>query len=372
MSDTAGRRIRVCFIILKAYPLFNPKVESLFGGSEAEMYLVATELAKDKNFEVTFVVGDYGQDPFEVHRGVTVIKSVNVSRNLFLGAWRIWRAFLRANAQIYMSKAASLGTTLNAIFASCHRRIFVFRTGGSSLCDGTYLQEHPFRGKAFLWALRRANLVITQNQEDSANLLTTTAVSSEVVLNAHPLPASTPYARDTILWVGRSDPVKRPDLFLKLARSLPAQDFTMICQKASRDNHYDALVKNASLIENLHFIRRVPFHEIDAYFQRAKTFVNTSDSEGFPNTFLQAGKCATPILSFNVNPDGFLDKYKCGICAQKIWSKFIDGLKTLIVPEKMEEYGKNGRSYVEQNHDIKKIVQTYKTLFARLARRVRR
>ena len=74
MTDEAVQPIRVCFIILRAYTLFNPDVKDVIGGAEVDLYLLATELAKDKKFEVRFVVGDYGQKQIEVRENVTIIK----------------------------------------------------------------------------------------------------------------------------------------------------------------------------------------------------------------------------------------------------------------------------------------------------------
>lgn len=59
MTAEAVKPIRVCFIILNAYPLFNLEVKDVIGGAEVDLYLLATELAKDKNFQVCFVMGDY-------------------------------------------------------------------------------------------------------------------------------------------------------------------------------------------------------------------------------------------------------------------------------------------------------------------------
>jgi glycosyltransferase involved in cell wall biosynthesis len=107
----------------------------------------------------------------------------------------------------------------------------------------------------------------------------------------------------------------------------------------------------------------VPFHEIDRYFQRAKVLVNTSSAEGFPNTFIQAGKSSTAILSLKANPDGFLDRFKCGLCANGDWERFVDSLKRLLRENLYMEMGKNARKYVEENHDIDKIIEQYKKHF---------
>jgi glycosyltransferase involved in cell wall biosynthesis len=192
-------------------------------------------------------------------------------------------------------------------------------------------------------------------------------MSSPVIPNGHPLSPIQQRRRDTILWVGRDDPIKRPELFLDLAKAVPNEHFTMVCQMMSNDQHYANLVTQADAIPNLQFIRHVPFNQIDAYFQRAKIFVNTSDAEGFPNTFIQACKCATPILSFNVNPDNFLDKYSCGICCEGDERRLSEALKFLLAENRYIELGQNARRYVERYHDIIKIVEQYKKVFVELA-----
>jgi len=366
MTDEAGQPIRVCFIILRAYTLFNPDVKDVIGGAEVDLYLLATELAKDKKFEVRFVVGDYGQKQTEVRENVTIIKSVDVSKNLFLGSWRIWRALRRANAHIYAGEAFSLSTFLQALFCKIHKRKYIYRTAHSNECDGTYIRKHPFRGKAVIWAIRTACEVLTQNYTDAQNLLKTVNIHSEVFRNGCRLKPLQKTARDIILWTGRSGPLKKPYLFLDIARQMPELSFTMICQRNVGDMKYDSLVKEAGKVDNLQFIRRVRYDEIEKYFERAKVFVSTSEAEGFPNVFIQASKCGTPILSLNVNPDGFLDKYECGMCANGDWELFVDKLKKILVRETAHKLGNNARKYAEEFHDINKIIKKYKKCFTQI------
>ena len=360
------RVIKICFIAPKAYPLFNADVKEIFGGAEVDLYLLATELAKDKNFAVSFITADYGQEITKTIEGVKVIKSVDFKKNPLSGAIRIWRAMHIADAQIYLIKTASVGTPLVALFCKLHGRAFVYRTANTYECDGTYLREHRLLGRSFAWSLRQAKIVFAQNTIDAENLSATIGIRSRVIPNGHRLSQLHQKQRDTILWAGRSAKIKKPGLFIDLAETIPDEKFTMICQRATGDEKYVQLVARAKQVENLEFIERVDFDEIEGYFQRAKVFVNTSVAEGFPNTFIQACKCGTAVLSLNVNPDGFLDKYKCGVCADGSWDKFINELKMLTEPGKAEEYGPNGRRYVEENHDIEKIVQQCKTIFIEL------
>lgn len=360
--------IRVCFISPKAYPLFNPGVKEVFGGAEVDLYFLATELAKDEDFAISFITADYGQDDVEIIDGVSVIKGLDFKKNPLSGAIRIWRAMRKTDADAYMLKTASPGTPLAAFFCLIYRKVFVYRAASSYDCDGTYLKEHFFLGKAFRWSLRKAGVVLTQSITDKKNLKETTGVSATVIANGHLLPPLSHQQREFILWVGRSADVKKPELFMALAESFPGENFTMICQRATGDDRYEELVSRAEQVGNLQFIRRVPFSKIDGYFQRAKVFVNTSDYEGFPNTFIQACKCATPVLSLNVNPDGFLDEYNCGICCDGDVDKLAEQLRILLAGE-FREYGQNGRKYVQEHHDVRKIAERYKTLFEQLSRR---
>ena len=150
---------------------------------------------------------------------------------------------------------------------------------------------------------------------------------------------------------------------MQLAEEMPKERFMMICQRATGDDKYEELSARAGQVKNLQFIERVPFAEIGSYFQKAKVLVNTSDSEGFPNTFIQACNYAMPILSLKVNPDEFLDKYNCGQSCNGDFQRLVNSLKFMLAENNFLNLGKNARRYAEQNHDIKKIIEEYKKLF---------
>ena len=358
--------IQICFIAPKAYTLFNPSAKGVMGGSEIDLYFISTELAKDKGYAVSMVAADYGQEADEEWEGVRVIRSLDFGKNVLSGGWRIWRALRRADAQIYVIKTFSAGMVLTGWFCRRHKRAFVYRTAHRYDCDGTYRRRKPLLGWAFDRTLRRAKVVLAQNEADAKLLAERVGIRAEVIPNGHRLGQMDEKERDLILWVGRTAEFKRPEVFIELARKNPEEKFCMICQQATEDKDYSGLMKQAGEAENLEFISSVPFHEIGRYFQRAKVLVNTSEAEGFPNTFIQACKCGTPILSLKVNPDGFLDKYGCGICANGDKQIFEAKLRFLLKTEVREEYGLKGRQYVEEQHDIGRIVEEYKTIFRKL------
>jgi len=356
--------IRICFISFKAYPVFNPEIKSVFGGAEVDLYMIATELAKDKNFQVSFVVGDYGQEPIEQREGITLLKSMDVKKSYLLQSPRIWRALGLADSQIYMSKGYSLGTFLYAFFCKKKKRKYIVRTSNSNECDGTYIKKCFIRGKFIRWALGTTAVVITQNNNDAENLRKSLNLNAKVIRNGHRLVESEQRDKNIILWIGRNVPVKRPELFIKLAKENPSRKFVMICQKpVGADAAFGRLSAQAETLKNLEFIDQVPFNQMGEYYSRASVFVNTSDSEGFPNTFIQACAAGTPVLSLKVNPDNFLDDHQCGMSADDNWQWFTNLLNKLLEPQKNKIYGDNARKYAEANHDITIIIETYKEIF---------
>jgi len=342
-------------------------VEAIFGGAEVDLYLLATELAKDAAFDVRCVVADYGQPATETIQQVKLYKSLDTAKNLFLGGRKLWRALRQADAQVYMSEACSLGTALHAYFCRKHDRKFVYRTAHTRECDGTYFQSHPRRALAVRWAFRQADVLLTQNDEDAENLRRTTQLDSKVIRNGIRLVKAEQPKEDVILWVARSATIKHPERFVQLARELPEMKFTMVCPRAEGDFQYESFVNEAESVANLQFIQGASYQDIGTFFERARVFVCTSDQEGFPNTYVQACQSVTPIVSLHVNPDDFLHRNQCGFCANGDWQVFADTVRKVMDTDLGAAWGVNARRYVEKNHDITRIIEEYKTIFRELA-----
>src|SRR5262249_3829872 len=162
----------------------------------------------------------------------------------------------------------------------------------------------------------------------------------------------------TILWVARCEDWKDPDKYLELALAFPNAKFVMVMPESNDKQFYEQIVSQARKIPNLELIDFVPFNKIDDYFARATIFVNTSKTEGFPNTFIQAAKTKTPIVSLTVDPDGMLEKNHMGTCAHGDFGKFKSNLEMLTNDDKLRiQLGENGYSYVKEHHDLNKIVE---------------
>jgi glycosyltransferase involved in cell wall biosynthesis len=134
---------------------------------------------------------------------------------------------------------------------------------------------------------------------------------------------------------------------------------------ASAQVYYKIIKNKALTIPNLEFMGFLPYAETEPHFDNAGVFVNTSDVEGFPNTFLQAWARGIPTVSF-------FDAALSSLGVYRHVSGVEDAVRT--TRELMQDDDKwNACSmcckvYVKQHHATSVVMASYERLFASLIR----
>ncbi|MGQ9842371.1 MAG: glycosyltransferase, partial [Spirochaetota bacterium] len=215
---------------------------------------------------------------------------------------------------------------------------------------------------AFPLLLRYAHTLITQNRYQHTTLKTHFNAESSIIYNGFEIKRrlySKNKAKNTyILWVARCDAWKQPEVFIDLAKANPKLAFTMICPKSSDEGYYEKIKELALNVNNLQFVEFIPYHQIEGFFKKAYLFVNTSLYEGFPQTFIQATMNAVPIVSLQVNPEDFLDIYKCGYCCRGDFTFMNKKVNELCTDKKhYTMVSHNAYTYAYKNHNIVENVQ---------------
>lgn len=370
-------KAKICFYALTTYPLLSQLYLGVIGGAELQQVLIGKELTKN-GYDVSFVVFDHGQEPFEIIDGIKIYKTVpkgyvlSGPKSLYYASETIWNALKQADADIYYQRCAGRGrdTGFVALFCLLKKKKFIYSIANDDAAEGKYIKTLK-RYERFLYkiGIRRADCIIAQSKYQQEALKKNFNQDSIIIKSAYPIEKTEKSKREPpiVLWVGTIKPEwKQPELFLELAKAIPDAKFQMVGGASVNKQFYEQIKEDAKRIPNIEFVGFVPYPEVNKYFANASILVNTSSVEGFPNTFLQAWAAYTPVVSLNVDPDEIICKYKLGFHSRTFEQMVID-VETLLRNKKLrKELGMNGREYVEREHDINKIVERYAKVFERL------
>jgi glycosyltransferase involved in cell wall biosynthesis len=370
MTTRREGALNVCFVNYFAYPFFNPDAGYHYGGAELQLYTMATELARDPRFRVSFVVCDASPPQFEEREGVTVCKwtpSYEGPRYVrILGYYRrFWRFLAARSPDVVIQRGAGVLSFGLALFCRLAGARFVFMTAH----DSDLGREPPpwwgpgwptkLRWRLLRVALRLSDGIIVQH-DAQARLLAAQGIRAGYVRPcAQRMPEEEGATRRFVLWVARCERWKRPRVFVELARAFPSVRFVMVCPAAANDPGYlDEITAAAAAAPNLELRGIVPYHEVERLFGVALVFVNTSQSEGFPNTFVQAWKHGTPVLSLEVDPDGIIARHDLGsVCGGDVRQMRRELGALLADEEARRNRSRNASAYARAHHDVRAQIE---------------
>jgi len=357
---------KICFVSPNSYPLLAEMSTGFIGGAEVQQVLLAKELIKHC-FEISFIT--YGSRRITIEyleniKVFTVYPADEASRlSLPLKMWRFLKAMRHADADIYFHEAGAYGIV--SLFCRLARKIFVRYVASDADVDKR--QRLSFRQRFGDWLdFKLANIVIVQTEYQRKMLAGSFGREGLVIKNVFPIIERKMVRRSnnsTVLWVAMIKDVKQPELFLKLAQDVPEGNFQMIGGVGDDPQLYNKIAEASAAILNLEFVGFVPFNEVDQYFEQALILVNTSEYEGFSNTFIQAWQQCVPVVSLNTDPDEVICNHRLGFHSRS-FEQLVHDVRTLLGNDHLrEEMGRNGRQYVEMEHDIHSVVRKYIQVF---------
>lgn len=355
--------MKFLFLSSHAHLALDPASTRVSGGAELQVALLARELAR-RGHEVVIVGGDAGQRDGVVFDGVhtrtggrfhtggvvdtatalprviDVIREEKPDWVLILG-WTTW-VFL-----------------LNALKRSLVYR-FAFICGLDTEVNGEFRRENPVRGALFEHGVRKADARLAMS-DYQAEQFARQGLDCGMYRNLI-LPRAFPRTAEKtvdLLWVARCQPIKRPHLFLDLAERLPDLRCRMICPREDAAL-WESVAARAKGIANLEFIERVPYHEIQAFYDAAEIFANTSTFEGWPNSFIQAGLGAAALVSLDVNPDRLFERFSPGVFANGDFEALVTDVRELVASESALRDAQTGcQRFVTELHDNVRNVDAF-------------
>jgi glycosyltransferase involved in cell wall biosynthesis len=323
LEHEARRRPRICFIGLNNLAVLAPEHDrSGVAGEPLQQTLLATAIAR-RGYDVSMVVADHGQPDgatwdqvttykaFSQHAGLPILRFVHPR-------WTgLWSAMKRAEADVYYASCAGTLPGQVAMFCARHGKRFVFRVASDSDCmRGSLLTKNWYWRDKWMYqrALRHADSILVQSARQQELLLRNFGAHSSIA------PLLVDAGRSDIgfqdrdvdaLWVANLRAVKRPDVLLDVAEQSPGLRFHMVGGplRTARELFQTSQSRAADL--GVHFHGALAYRETNALYGRARALVNTSDLEGFPNTYMQAWASGTPVIAF-FDPDGIIAREGLG------------------------------------------------------------
>lgn len=178
-----------------------------------------------------------------------------------------------------------------------------------------------------------------------------------------------------VAFLGRLDPIKRPWLFVELARSFPGVEFVAMGQRQTRHGGWSAedVPANLTLLGNVDGGRK------SEELAKAWVLVNCSIYEETPVSGFEALAHETPLLS-TVDSDAIVARH--GVFTGRFEGAGMDALPALAAGldrlltqhEWRRELGRQGRAYVERTHNTGRFLEQFGAICEELGlgERVRR
>jgi len=314
----------------------------------------------DRGVEVSVVVPQgEGQAPVEELDGMSV------------HGFPLWRYPLTSSlyrgvdADVYHSEGLSWGSVIALNSAPGRKHMITFQNPRTSEEWAELYRFYPLRRRVFnalyrgrfVEALRRMDAVYCQcgYMVPKARDLYDLAEEPGLLPNPVDVPAEMPRKSDdpTVCFLGRFDGEKRPELFLELAERFPSVRF--VAMGRARDESVDrALRKKYGGVANLEMPGFVTGEGKRRVLGEAWILVNTSVSEGFPVSFLEAAAQGCAILSPH-DPDGFTSRFGCCVGDGEL----DEGLRLLLASDRWKRKGEEGYAYVSEFHEKGRVMDMH-------------
>jgi glycosyltransferase involved in cell wall biosynthesis len=140
------------------------------------------------------------------------------------------------------------------------------------------------------------------------------------------------WPRPYFLWVSNIKPIKRPEIYIKLAKKIseehPDIDFLMV--GAIKSDYYRSLIDDAETTANLHYLGPKAPEEVNGMLKNSLTLIHTCLPEGFGNNFIQAWHSGCPTITYEFDPENLIRKEQLGFVARNDFETLVEQTKSMI------------------------------------------
>lgn len=327
-----GRKTTVFFSMpLLSEAMLESGTDVLYGGAEVQMSLLIAQLRQNPDIRIILLDDRLPEIPGIECRSLSLVKHGVPGVSRLINARRKREYFAREDdgpGILLLTLAPS--HKLMEMARECGIKT-VFRINGDSILEDSVINKQP-AVRAIQEMFAQFDLVVVQSEYQQELLESRFGiVAAPIVRNSvRDSGPGTPPMREYVLWVGRPAPLKRPWLFVQLARRFPAEQFLMVMPSSTNEALFEVIEAKSQKLSNLTLIAGLPHSEMPDVYRHAKAFVSTSMTEGVPSVFAEAAITGTPIVSLSVNPSSILSSGDIGFCAHDDFDRLSNKLEELL------------------------------------------
>jgi glycosyltransferase involved in cell wall biosynthesis len=273
----------------------------------------------------------------------------------------LYRALARERPDIILQFVGSGYTGIAALYARRHGCKMIWRVTSDRSVEpetSSWLQPHRRIERLFLnFGIRNATLILAQTEYQRARLQETfPRAPVQVLANFHPTPPDcgrNGAVVKQVAWIANLKPLKNPGAFVRLARRFAHRSdirFVMIGSALAGDAWTKQQLAQIAATPNLEYVGALSQAAVNELLEHTDLLVNTSDYEGFSNTFIQAWMRRVPVVSLHVDPDRLLSRGGLGAVAGNEDALHERVAALLADPDRCAAIGAHARRYALENH----------------------
>ncbi len=356
--------IRICFML-------GSQWEYSFGGSEYQVKLLLEELMKKKGVRIFYIYSGQSHRIFKKD-GITYCvmrrrtKQHRIGKTFFLDTYKLVERLKKINPDVVYQRVGSAYTGAAAYYSRKNICRSIWHIASEEDVAPLEWQFGPsmlfnFIDKKVLeYGIRNTDCIIGQAEYQDKQLQKYYERKCDFIIpNFHPSPEkeiSKP-PRIQVVWAANFKILKRPELFVKLAEKFGYRediDFILIGRPYAKKNLQRKLAGKIRKVKNLRYIGEQTLGQTNRIIEDSHVLVNTSQYEGFPNTFIQAWMRKVPVVSLSVDPDNVLEKKRIGFHS-KTFKSLVKDLDGLLKNKRLrEQMGMRARQYALETHALEK------------------
>jgi glycosyltransferase involved in cell wall biosynthesis len=354
-------KLRLCVLVPAHW-------EALMGGSEYQAKVMIEFLLANHDVDIVYLTA-YAKPGFtpEGYRIVRFSDRRGLRRyGSFFDSLRLYGALRRLKPDAIVQFVGCAHTGIAAFYAQHNRCRMIWRvTSDRHLLPerAPWWHLHRHVERLYLnYGIRNAHAIVAQTAHQRRLLVDRFGRDDAIVVaNFHPAPPelmSSPRGEQRVVWIGNLNRTKNPAAFVRLAARFAAlSDVKFTMAGATNDDPWTqeqlALIRATPNVEYLGPLKQ---DEVNALLERATVLVNTSEHEGFANTFIQAWLRQVPVASLHVDPDGLLSRVGLGSVAGSEEQLARDVARWLETPPaERAALGARCREYAKANHGTANI-----------------